>query len=31
VVHVLVAGRIERSGGPEIVEELEASGYGAEG
>ncbi len=26
-VHVLVAGRIERSGGPEIVEELEASGY----
>ncbi|HSP03008.1 MAG TPA: Fe-S cluster assembly ATPase SufC [Acidimicrobiales bacterium] len=31
VVHVLVAGRIERSGGPEIAEELEASGYGAEG
>ena len=31
VVHVLVAGRIERSGGPEIVEELEAAGYGAEG
>lgn len=30
VVHVLVAGRIERSGGPEIAEELEASGYGAE-
>jgi Fe-S cluster assembly ATP-binding protein len=28
VVHVLVAGRIERSGGPEIAEELEASGYG---
>ncbi|HEU5082678.1 MAG TPA: Fe-S cluster assembly ATPase SufC [Acidimicrobiales bacterium] len=26
-VHVLVAGRIERSGGPEVVEELEASGY----
>ena len=31
VVHVLVGGRIERSGGPEIAEELEASGYGAEG
>jgi Fe-S cluster assembly ATP-binding protein len=31
VVHVLVAGRIERSGGPEIAEELEASGYAAEG
>lgn len=31
VVHVLVAGRIERSGGPEIAEELEASGYGPEG
>ena len=31
VVHVLVAGRIERSGGPEIADELEASGYGAEG
>jgi Fe-S cluster assembly ATP-binding protein len=31
VVHVLVAGRIERSGGPEVAEELEASGYGAEG
>jgi Fe-S cluster assembly ATP-binding protein len=31
IVHVLVAGRIERSGGPEIAEELEASGYGAEG
>ncbi len=31
VVHVLVAGRIERSGGPEIVEQLESSGYGAEG
>jgi Fe-S cluster assembly ATP-binding protein len=28
MVHVLVAGRIERSGGPEIAEELEASGYG---
>jgi Fe-S cluster assembly ATP-binding protein len=27
-VHVLVAGRIERSGGPELAEELEASGYG---
>jgi Fe-S cluster assembly ATP-binding protein len=26
-VHVLVAGRIERSGGPEIADELEASGY----
>ena len=30
VVHVLVAGRIERSGGPEVAEELEASGYGPE-
>ena len=31
VVHVLVAGRIERSGGPEVAEELEASGYATEG
>ncbi len=30
VVHVLVAGRIERSGGPEIAEQLEASGYAPE-
>jgi Fe-S cluster assembly ATP-binding protein len=28
-VHVLSAGRIVRSGGPELAEELEASGYGA--
>lgn len=27
VVHVLVAGRIERSGGPELAEELERTGY----
>jgi Fe-S cluster assembly ATP-binding protein len=27
-VHVLVGGRIERTGGPELAEELEASGYG---
>ncbi len=26
-VHVLLDGRIDRSGGPELVEELEASGY----
>ena len=26
-VHVLVAGRIERSGGPELAHELEAQGY----
>jgi Fe-S cluster assembly ATP-binding protein len=31
VVHVLVAGRIERSGGPEVAEELEESGYATEG
>ena len=30
-VHVLTAGRIVRSGGPELAEELEASGYGAIG
>ncbi len=28
-VHVLMAGRIVRSGGPELALELEASGYGA--
>ncbi len=28
-VHVLAAGRIVRSGGPELAQELEASGYGA--
>jgi Fe-S cluster assembly ATP-binding protein len=28
-VHVLVAGRIVRSGGPELARELEASGYAA--
>jgi Fe-S cluster assembly ATP-binding protein len=28
-VHVLSAGRIIRSGGPELAEELEATGYGA--
>jgi Fe-S cluster assembly ATP-binding protein len=28
-VHVLSAGRIVKSGGPELAEELEASGYGA--
>ncbi|HZF77735.1 MAG TPA: Fe-S cluster assembly ATPase SufC [Acetobacteraceae bacterium] len=28
-VHVLQAGRIVRSGGPELAQELEASGYGA--
>ena len=27
-VHVLIGGRIERSGGPEVAEELEAGGYG---
>jgi Fe-S cluster assembly ATP-binding protein len=27
-IHVLVKGRIERSGGPELAAELEASGYG---
>ena len=26
-VHVLLGGRIERSGGPEVAEELESSGY----
>jgi Fe-S cluster assembly ATP-binding protein len=26
-VHVLIDGRIARSGGPELAEELEASGY----
>jgi Fe-S cluster assembly ATP-binding protein len=26
-VHVLAAGRIVRSGGPELAQELEASGY----
>ena len=29
-VHVLVAGRIERSGGPELAHELEAHGYARE-
>ena len=28
-VHVLIDGRIVRSGGPELAEELEASGYDA--
>ncbi|MDA8280271.1 MAG: Fe-S cluster assembly ATPase SufC [Actinomycetota bacterium] len=28
MVHVLVGGRIVRSGGPEVAEELERSGYG---
>jgi Fe-S cluster assembly ATP-binding protein len=28
-VHVLSAGRIIKSGGPELAQELEASGYGA--
>ena len=28
-VHVLAAGRIVRSGGPELREELEREGYGA--
>ena len=28
-VHVMVQGRIVRSGGPELAEELERSGYGA--
>ena len=28
-VHVMVAGRIARSGGPELAEELEAKGYEA--
>jgi Fe-S cluster assembly ATP-binding protein len=27
-VHVLVAGKIERSGGPEVAEEVESAGYG---
>jgi Fe-S cluster assembly ATP-binding protein len=27
-VHVLAAGKIERSGGPELALELEAKGYG---
>ena len=26
-VHVILAGRIVRSGGPELADELEASGY----
>ncbi len=30
-VHVLAQGRIQRSGGPELVEELESEGYGAFG
>jgi len=29
VVHVLVDGRIVRSGGPELARELEAKGYGS--
>jgi Fe-S cluster assembly ATP-binding protein len=29
-VHVLAAGRIVRSGGPELARELEARGYGAQ-
>jgi Fe-S cluster assembly ATP-binding protein len=28
-VHVLAAGRIVRSGGPELAKELEQNGYGA--
>jgi Fe-S cluster assembly ATP-binding protein len=28
-VHVLMGGRIVRSGGPELAKELEAQGYGA--
>ncbi len=28
-VHVMVGGRIVRSGGPEVAEELEATGYEA--
>jgi Fe-S cluster assembly ATP-binding protein len=28
-VHVLMAGRIVKSGGPELAQELEALGYGA--
>ncbi|HYF09853.1 MAG TPA: Fe-S cluster assembly ATPase SufC, partial [Acetobacteraceae bacterium] len=28
-VHVLIGGRIVRSGGPELAKELEAQGYGA--
>jgi Fe-S cluster assembly ATP-binding protein len=28
-VHVLVHGRIVRSGGPELAQELEATGYAA--
>jgi Fe-S cluster assembly ATP-binding protein len=28
-VHVLVAGRIARSGGPDLARELEVSGYAA--
>jgi Fe-S cluster assembly ATP-binding protein len=27
LVHVMVAGRIVRTGGPEVAEELEATGY----
>ncbi len=30
-VHILIKGRIERSGGPELAAELEASGYAAFG
>lgn len=30
-VHVLVGGRIQRSGGPELADELESAGYGALG
>jgi Fe-S cluster assembly ATP-binding protein len=29
VVHVLVAGHIVATGGPELAEELEHTGYGA--
>jgi Fe-S cluster assembly ATP-binding protein len=28
-VHVLVRGRVQASGGPELAEELERSGYAA--
>jgi Fe-S cluster assembly ATP-binding protein len=28
-VHVLAAGRVVRSGGPELAQELEATGYAA--
>jgi Fe-S cluster assembly ATP-binding protein len=31
VVHVLAAGRIVRTGGPELARELEVTGYGAVG